>query len=449
MSERPLPSPSELRKTQPEAMQVADTLHAAGFAAFFAGGCVRDLLLGRPFKDIDIASHARPEEVEALFPHTHAIGKAFGVIQVVQGGKVFEVATFRQDLAYQDGRRPEGYEPSSPAEDASRRDFTINGMFLNPQTGELIDWVDGLADLKSGTLRAIGPPDLRFREDHLRLLRAIRFASVLDFTIAPETWQAICRAAPLLTKISVERIRVELSRLLCESPRAGDGLTLLKDSGLLAVILPEMLACVGCEQPPEYHPEGDVWQHTVMMLNALDHPSETLAFSVLLHDIGKPATRTVEDGHIRFQGHAQVGAEIAEIWLRKMKFSKAMRETITGMVYRHMDMISVPQMRQATLRKIVARDCFADELELHRIDCLCSNGLTASTEILNAARADFEAEAALPEPWITGKDLLDMGLPPGPELGRWKHAAYEQQLEGICEDPASLKAWLRERLRHN
>ena len=430
-------------------MRVADALHATGFEAFLAGGCVRDLWLGRPFKDIDIASNARPDQVEALFPHTHAIGKAFGVIQVVEDGKVFEVATFRQDLAYQDGRHPEGYAPSSPEEDATRRDFTINGMFLNPQNGALIDHVNGLNDLKSGTLRAIGDPALRFREDHLRLLRAVRFASVLNFKIEAATWQALCDAAPLLAKIAVERIRVEFVRLLCESPRAGDGLTLLKDSGLLSVILPEILACVGCEQPPEYHPEGDVWQHTVMMLNKLQAHSEALALSVLLHDIGKPATRTVENGRIRFQGHAQVGAEIAEIWLRKMKFSKALRETVTGMVYRHMDMISVPQMRKATLRKIVARDCFHDELLLHQIDCLCSNGITASTDILKAAREDFEADAALPDPWITGKDLIEMGLQAGPEIGEWKKAAYERQLDGESENPRALRDWLRGRLRGN
>ena len=449
MTETSLPGPSDLRKKYPAAMKVAAGLHAAGFEAYFAGGSVRDMLLNRPSKDIDIASGASPDQVEALFPHTHAIGKSFGVIQVVMDKEVFEVATFRQDLAYQDGRHPEGYEPSSPHADASRRDFTINGMFLNPQTGELIDYTGGLNDLKSGTLRAIGDPDLRFREDHLRLLRAIRFASVLEFEIEENTWQAICRDAGLLRKVSVERIRSEMVRLLRESPRAGDALTLLRDSGLLAIILPEMLDTVGCEQPPEYHPEGDVWNHTVMMLNELDHPSEELALSILLHDIGKPATRTVdEDGRIRFQGHAQVGAEIAEKWMVKMKFSKALRNTVTGLVYRHMDMISVPQMRKATLRKIVARDCFEDELELHRIDCLCSNGITASTERLIEARKEYEIEAALPAPWIGGKDLLELGVAHGPEIGIWKERAYEHQLEGTFDGPDALKRWLRDELSH-
>ncbi|MDF3128344.1 CCA tRNA nucleotidyltransferase [Kiritimatiellaeota bacterium B1221] len=449
MTETTLPTPSELRKKYPAAMKVADSLHAAGFLAYFAGGCVRDMLLARSAKDIDIASSARPDQVEDLFPHTHAIGKSFGVIQVVMDGEVFEVATFRQDLTYQDGRHPEGYEPSSPEADASRRDFTINGMFLHPQTGELIDHTGGSDDLKSGTLRAIGDPDLRFREDHLRLLRAIRFASVLEFKIEDQTWKAICRDANLLQKVSVERIRQEFVRLLTESPQAGEALTLLRDSGLLNHILPEMLDTIGCDQPPEYHPEGDVWNHTVMMLNELNQPSEELALSILLHDIGKPATRTVDpDGRIRFQGHAQVGAEMAEAWLLKMKFSKALRNTVTGLVYRHMDMISVPQMRKATLRKIVARDCFEDELELHRIDCLCSNGITASTERLLEARKEYEIEAALPAPWIRGKDLLALGLVPGPEIGRWKDLAYEHQLEGSFATPEDLKRWLRDELRN-
>ena len=443
MSESPLLTPSELRKTLPAAMQVADRLHAQGFTAYFAGGCVRDMCLGRTFNDIDIASDASPDQVEALFPHTHAIGKSFGVIQVVIGDSVFEVATFRQDLAYQDGRHPEGYEPSDPQADASRRDFTINGMFLDPQTGEIIDHVGGVEDLQKGILRAIGNPKIRFQEDHLRLLRAIRFASVLNFSIETSTWQAICDASPLLTTVSVERIREEFIRLLIESPQAGEGLELLRKSNLLKTILPEMLDSVGCEQPPQYHPEGDVWNHVVMMLNTMENPSPELALAILLHDIGKPATQTVEDnGMIRFRGHAQVGAEIAERWLRKMKTGKALRETVTGLVYRHMDMISVPEMRKATLRKIVARDCFYDEVELHRIDCLCSNGLTASTKILYEARKAFESEAALPKPWITGTDLLELGLSPGPELGKWKERAYDQQLEGLFENREHLRSWL-------
>lgn len=234
--------------------------------------------------------------------------------------------------------------------------------------------------------------------------------------------------------------------MLTESKRAGDGLVMLFESGLLEIILPEILPCIGCEQPPEFHPEGDVWQHSVMMLNELEAPSEALALSVLLHDIGKPPTRTVEKDRVRFQGHAQVGADIAENWMTKMKFSKALRQEVVGLVYRHMDMMNVPHMRKATLRKIVARDCFEDEVELHRIDCLCSNGITASTDRLLEAREAYEKEAALPKPLITGHDLLAMGVEPGPELGKWKQKAYDQQLEDEHADPESLKAWLLGRL---
>jgi poly(A) polymerase len=437
-----LPTPTQLRQRSPAAMRVVEQLQAAGFETFFAGGWVRDLILERDSKDIDIATRARPDQVEALFPRTHAIGKAFGVIQVVEDDDVFEVATFRRDLAYQDGRRPKGYEPSSPEEDAGRRDFTINGLFLDPVKGELRDYVNGVADLRSGIIRAIGEPALRFQEDHLRMLRALRFASVLEFDIEQETRCAICELAPLLTKVSAERIRIEFVRLLTESPRAGDGVQMLHDCGLLVHILPELLACIDCSQPPKFHPEGDVWTHTLMMLNELSDPSPELALSVLLHDIGKPATRSEEGGRIRFQGHAQTGAEMAEAWMRRMKFSKAQTRTVTGLVHRHMDMMNVPKMRKATLRKIVSREVFEEELELHRVDCLCSNGIQKSREILLEARRKFEADAALPDPWITGRDLLDLGFTPGPEIGKWKHLAYEQQLEGRFPDKIALLNWV-------
>ncbi|MDA3872437.1 MAG: CCA tRNA nucleotidyltransferase [Kiritimatiellae bacterium] len=439
-----LPSPALLWQSCPAAMRVVEILQDAGFDTFFAGGWVRDLLLGRESKDIDIATRARPDQVETLFPRTHAIGKAFGVIQVVEDGEVFEVATFRRDLAYQDGRRPEGYEPSSPEEDAARRDFTINGLFLDPRNGDLRDYVNGVSDIQAGIIRAIGDPALRFQEDHLRMLRAVRFASVLEFDIEPATRRATQEKAALLTKVSAERIRVEFVRLLTESPLAGDGIQRLHDCGLLTHILPELLNCIDCTQPPEFHPEGDVWTHTLLMLNELTDPSPELALAVLLHDIGKPATRTEEAGRIRFQGHAQVGAEMAEAWMRRMKFSKKQIQTVTGLVHRHMDMMNVPNMRKATLRKIVSRNIFEDELELHRVDCLCSNGIQARRNILLQARREFEADAALPDPWINGRDLIDLGVSPGPEIGKWKHLAYEQQLEGRFPDKSALLNWVNQ-----
>lgn len=436
----------ELRKTFPDAFRVSETLAGAGHRAFFAGGCVRDWLLGLPAKDIDIATDASPDEVERLFPRTHAIGKAFGVIQVVEGEGVYEVASFRRDLDQTDGRHPGRIEPSTPEEDARRRDFTVNGLFLDPANGEILDFVGGLADVRAGVVRAIGDPAERFREDHLRMLRAARFASVLGFAIDPATADAVRARAEDLRKISVERVRGEFTRILTESPRAGDAVELLHGLGLLARILPEFPALRGCGQPPEFHPEGDVWTHTVMMLNELSDPSPALALAVLLHDIGKPATRTVENGRVRFTGHAQVGARIAAAWMKRMKYPNALRERVAGMVDRHMNFMNVPHMKKSTLRRLVGQPSFKEELELHRIDCLCSNGITATHTLLQQVRADYEAEEALPEPWVTGRDLLEVGITEGPEIGEWKRRAYDEQLEGNHASREALLAWVRSQL---
>jgi len=440
-----LPCPvSELRKRFPEAFRVSETLRAAGFEAFFAGGCVRDWLRGAEPKDIDIATNASPDEIEALFPRTHAFGKSFGVIQVMEGDALFEVATFRRDLDYTDGRHPGRIEPSSPLEDAQRRDFTINGLFLQDATGEIVDFVGGVADLAAGRVRAIGEAKERFREDHLRMLRAVRFAATLNFEIAPETLKAVREGAADLQRISAERIRDEFVRILTESARPGDAVELLDTCGLLRFILPEFPELRGCEQPPEWHPEGDVWTHTVMMLNGLRAPSPALALGVLLHDIGKPATRTVDGkGCIRFMGHAQVGARMAGDWMRRMKFSKALREQVCGYVDRHMNFINVMQMRPATLRRLAAMPTLEEELELHRLDCLCSNGITASHERLQQVRAELAAEAKLPDPWVNGADLIAIGLPGGPLIGKWKTLAYDAQLEGRFPDKNAVLEWIQ------
>ena len=446
-SETSLPPLSELRKRCPAAITVVERLREAGYLAYFAGGCVRDMWLGRGFKDVDIASNAPPERVEALFARTHAIGKSFGVIQVVVDDVPFEVAAFRQDRAYHDGRHPEGYAPTTPEEDAARRDFTINGLFFDPLESRVLDFVGGREDLRRGVVRAIGDADERFREDHLRLLRAARFAAVLDFDLEPETFAAIRKHAGLLDKVSVERIRDEFTRILVEAPRAGAAVELLDACGLLERILPEFLDLKGCEQPPEFHPEGDVWTHTVMMLNRMERPSPKLALAVLLHDIGKPATRAVEEGRIRFAGHARVGAEMAERWMERMKYPKALRRSVAGMVDRHMNFMNVSAMRNATRRRMAAHPDFRGELAMHRLDCACSNGLTAGAELMETEREAFEREAALPEPWISGRDVLALGVEPGPEVGRWKRLAYEEQLEGRVETPDALREWLRERVR--
>lgn len=440
--------PHQVQQLYPEAVEVVTVLRDAGHRTLWAGGCVRDLMLGRAFQDIDIATAATPEQVESLFEHTHAIGKAFGVIQVMVQGIPFEVASFREDRDYTDGRHPDRIVPTTPEIDATRRDFTINGMFLDPVSGEILDVVGGQEDLSRKCIRAIGDPDLRFREDHLRLLRAVRFASVLEFELDAETRKAVMQNAERIRNVSAERIQTELTRLLTESPRPGDALERLRDTGLLQQLIPELLDTIGCEQPPEYHPEGDVWTHTLMMLNELESPSPELAWAVLFHDIGKPDTRTVDDdGRIRFMGHAQVGAKMADRWLREMKFSNARRESIVGMVNRHMDFMNVPHMRPATLKKIVARPDFEDELELHRIDCLCSNGIEGTVEKLREVRAAFEQEEALPEPLVNGRDLIHLGLPGGPEIGKWKDAAYEHQLEHPELTQAELLEWVRDQLR--
>lgn len=431
----------------PAAFRLSETLRAAGFEALFAGGCVRDWLLGREPKDIDVASNATPEEVEALFGRTHALGKAFGVIQVMMDGAAFEVTTFRRDLDSLDGRRPAGIVPGSPEEDAKRRDFTVNGLFMDPVSGEVIDYVGGREDLRHGIIRAVGDPADRFREDHLRMLRAVRFAAVLEFAIEERTLEAIRAGAADLGRISKERIRTEFVRMLTESARPGDAVELLDRCGLLEVILPEFLALRGCGQPPEWHPEGDVWTHTVMMLNALEHPSPRLALAVLLHDIGKPATRTVDaEGRIRFMGHAQVGARMTDRWMREMKFSNALRTEVTGLVDRHMNFMNVKQMREATRKRFVASPTIGDELELHRVDCLCSNGITETYEILQQVRKEVEAEEALPEPWVNGRDLVGLGLK-GPAVGEWKRRAYDEQLEGRFENREALMEWVEGEVR--
>ncbi|MGH7936274.1 MAG: CCA tRNA nucleotidyltransferase, partial [Chthoniobacterales bacterium] len=317
-------SAHDLTPTEATARGLVDRLRAAGHIAYFAGGCVRDLLLERTPKDFDIATDARPEEVQKIFRRTYAVGASFGVIVVLENGFQIEVATFRSDGAYIDGRRPVEVHFSSPEEDAGRRDFTINGMFFDPTRESVIDFVGGRADLETGVIRAIGDPEQRFAEDRLRILRALRFATVLEFEIEAATWDAIVRAAGTISAISAERIREELVRIFL-SPQRMRGWDLLDRSGLMAQILPEVTALKGCAQPPQFHPEGDVFQHTQLMLGLL--PAEVslpLVFSVLFHDIGKPSTATVDEtDRIRFNGHDKVGAEMTEALMQRLRFSRA------------------------------------------------------------------------------------------------------------------------------
>ena len=420
------------------ALDAAKRLQDAGFTALWAGGCVRDMLLGQSPADYDIATSALPDQVCDLFPASVTVGKAFGVVVAPIKGFSIEIATFREDHSYRDGRRPESVSFSDPPTDAARRDFTVNAMFYDPVTEEVLDYVDGRSDLEARVIRSVGDPEERFSEDHLRMLRAVRFAATLDFSLDPATRSAIERRAHLISGISAERINTELTRILTESPRAGDALELLDAVGLLEHILPEVSAMKGQEQPPAFHPEGDVFRHTVLMLNMLSHPDTVLAYAVLLHDIGKPPTAKTGTDRIRFDGHAERGATMARRIMRRLRCSSDETDSVSHAIGNHMTFMNVPTMKRSTLRRLVGAPTFPTELELHRVDCLASHGDLSNYDILIAFREELANEPVLPDPWITGADLIAMGLHEGPELGAWKEKAYEAQLNGSFKDRNAL-----------
>jgi len=428
------------------AADLAERLRSAGHVAYFAGGCVRDHLLGHEPKDYDIATSAAPAELLSLFPHANQVGAHFGVVIVRHGGHNTEIATFRTDGSYHDGRRPASVTFSSPQEDAARRDFTINGLFEDPAGGGIIDFVGGRADLEARVLRAIGDPAARFAEDALRLMRAVRFATRLDFEIDPPTWQAIRGHAASLKRISAERIRDEFSRMLV-SPQRARGLDLLVESGLIAQFLPEVLDLIGCEQPPEWHPEGDVYTHTRIMLGMLpdDAPLE-LCLAVLLHDIAKPPTRTIDGDRIRFNGHDALGATMTEDILRRLKYPNQVVHDVVFMVSRHMQFMHVQQMRTAKLKRFMSAPTFPFELELHRVDCASSNGFTDNLEFLIEQEQVFAAEPLIPPPLLTGQDLIGLGLRPGPAFKEILEAAQTEQLEGRLSTREQALDWLKGRV---
>ena len=414
------------------ATSVVRRLRDHGQVAYFAGGCVRDALLGFRPKDIDVATDARPEKVQELFSRTVPVGAKFGVIRVLENGWEFEVATFRSDGAYLDGRRPETVTFSSAEEDARRRDFTINGMFYDPIADAVVDYVGGQEDLQKKLVRAIGDAQLRFAEDRLRMLRAVRFAATLDFEIDGETWNALRREAKEIIVVSPERIRDELMKILGDVHRVR-GFDLLDASGLLEQILPEVSALKGCEQPPQFHPEGDVFVHTRRMLEFLPpDASSLLALMVLLHDIGKPPTQTCDpaEGRIRFNGHDEVGASMSLAVMERLRFSSAEIEAVVGAVRSHMMFKDVPKMRPAKLRRFMARENFPLELELHRVDCLSSHGDLENFEFLLQKEKEFEHEPLIPSPLVNGHDLIALGLSPGPRFGEILEKVQTAQLEG-------------------
>jgi putative nucleotidyltransferase with HDIG domain len=411
------------------ARSVIDRLREHGRQAFLVGGCVRDLLLGLAPKDYDVSTDARPEQLVCLFPNARLVGAHFGVVLVREGSEEVEIATFRSDHAYADGRRPTAVDfETDPRQDVTRRDFTINGLLLDPRTDEVIDYVGGRDDLRAGLVRAIGDPETRFAEDHLRLLRAVRFAARFGFSIETATFAALRKLSGRIVAISAERIRDELLRILTEGG-ARRGFELLDASGLLEHLLPEIARMKGVEQPPEFHPEGDVWIHTLMMLEGMRAPSATLALAVLLHDVGKPPTFRVAD-RIRFDGHAEVGAEMAVRILTRLRFPNDVIRQVESLVANHLRFKDVTRMRESTLKRFLRMDRFEEHLELHRLDCAMSHGLLGNYEFLKRKLAEVPPETLKPKPLVTGDDLIAAGYGPGPAFGTMLRAAEDAQLEG-------------------
>lgn len=409
------------------AIQIAAQLRERGFQSWLVGGSVRDLLLGREPKDYDIATNARPNQLLEIFPRAQLVGAQFGVV-LVEG---VEVATFRSDHSYQDGRHPSEVRfETDPKQDVLRRDFTINALLLDPANlhGAVIDFVGGLDDLRAHLIRAIGDPEQRFEEDHLRMLRAIRFAARFGFEIEPGTLAAIQKLHQRIARVSPERIRDELVRILTEgSPRRG--FELLDSSGLLKDILPEVAAMKGVEQPPEFHPEGDVWTHTLIMLEGLRDPTPTLALGVLLHDVGKPGTFRVAD-RIRFDGHVELGERIARDILTRLKFSNAEIDQVIALIANHMRFTHVTEMRDSKLKRMLRMDRFEEHLELHRLDCSSSHGHLGNYQFVKAKFEESPPEVLRPPRLLSGDDLKVAGYQPGPAFARMLEAVEDAQLDG-------------------
>jgi len=460
------------------AKKIVHRLDGAGFQAFWVGGCVRDFLLGREPQDFDIATDAKPEQVEKLFRKTIPVGRKFGVMVVVEDGQQFQVATFRAEADYQDGRRPKIVVFANAQADASRRDFTVNGLFYDPLTEKIHDWVGGEKDLRAKIIRTIGAPEERFGEDHLRMLRAVRFAARLGFEIEPRTFAAVKLLAPKIKLISAERLRDELLKLFApglvaqasclsgslqgtsnlqnETHRqdacattAARGLVLLRDSGLLEQILPELAATISCEQSPDFHPEGTVFEHIRLMLEKMpaDAP-DSLPWAVLLHDIAKPVTaeRDAATGKIHFYGHEKVGADVAEKILQRLKFPNRQADEIVTAVRHHMQFKDVKQMRKATLRRLLLRETFPLELELHRLDCLGSHGDLSHYDFLVEQAEELKKKPAMRPPLLTGDDLIALGVKPGPALGALLAEIREKQLADELKDKRQAKVWAKKQI---
>jgi putative nucleotidyltransferase with HDIG domain len=433
-----------MSNSKQHATEIVRTLRTRGHQAYFAGGCVRDLLLGREPADFDVATDATPRQVMHIFPQTYAVGEQFGVVLVPppkreQGvpespdtnNHPVEVATFRSDVGYSDGRHPDEVRFSAnPHEDVERRDFTINGMMLDPVTNEILDFVGGRADLQAGIIRAIGDPERRFTEDKLRMLRAVRFAARFEYQIDPATLAAIQKLAPQIHQVSCERVREELTKMLTEG-QAKRTFELLDTTGLLREVLPEIAAMKGVEQPPQYHPEGDVFVHTLLLLDKLPaRVSKTLAWGALLHDVGKPPTFRIAPDRIRFDGHVEIGVKMAAEICRRLRFSNYETDRILALIDNHMRFGQVQLMKQSTLKKFLRLPDFDEHLELHRLDCLSSHGQLGAYQYASEQLHSMPPETIRPAPLVTGRDLIEAGYKPGPRFKEILTAAEDAQLEG-------------------
>ncbi len=410
------------------ALRISRVLRERGFEAYFVGGSVRDLLLKKAPKDFDIATSATPQEIASIFKRTIPVGAQFGVMIVLEEDTSFEVATFRSDVGYEDGRRPTAVKFTSAREDAVRRDFTVNGLFYDPVQRKVLDWVDGRKDLKKKLVRAIGVAQKRFEEDKLRMLRAVRFASVLGFKIEPKTFAAVKKMAPKISQVSAERVRDELVKMFT-GPRPALALELLDKAGLLKEILPEVARMKGVQQPRKFHPEGDVFKHTKLLLKQLKNPTPLLAFAALLHDVGKPATYKRSD-RIRFNGHDVVGARITDEILKRLRFPNDLKDGVVASVDGHMRFKDVKQMKQSTLKKMMQRPTFLSELEQHKIDCLASHGDISNYRFLKKKLKELSREEIKPVPLLSGHDVMALGFKEGPAIGKILREIEEAQLEG-------------------
>lgn len=433
------------------AVDVVRRLTDAGYRALFAGGCVRDQLLGKSPKDYDVATSATPDQVNRLFRKTVLVGAAFGVVKVISQNREpegphleVEVATFRSESGYSDGRHPDEVRFTNEVEDVKRRDFTINGLLYDPLEDVVVDHVGGKADLNAGIIRAIGDPHARFEEDHLRLLRAVRFAANLGFEIEAQTLEAIKARASSVKTVSAERIRDELVKMLTgPDPRAAFEWS--RSTGLLSHILPEIEAMDGVQQPKKFHPEGDVWVHTMIMLGHLSNAPLTLALAVLLHDVGKPPTYEFARGRIRFNEHDRIGAEMSEEILKRLRFPNETIKQVCDLVRCHMGFKDVPRMRPARLKRFLRMDEMEEHLELHRVDCLASHGKLDNYDFCREQLAVLSEERLSPPPLINGHDLISMGLVPGELFGRILTDVEDQQLEGRLDNREDALTYVRQK----